>query len=246
MALIFVNVAAVMLETVDSVAREYRTVLFWLEVGSVALFTVEYLGRIWSAVEHPDYSGPISGRIRFASRPLLIVDLLAVLPFYLVAFGLGGDLRVLRALRFLKLIRYSRSLSVFVRILEQKKTDLVVVTVVDAVLLVVASNLVYLVEHQAQPETFSSIPQTLWWGVVTLTTVGYGDMHPVTPAGQLLGGLTAVLGIGLFALPASLIASGFLEESRQRACPRCGHRPGDDLGDDTTSARFENPRQGRR
>ncbi|WP_228443494.1 ion transporter [Natrarchaeobaculum sulfurireducens] len=245
MAVILVNVAAVMMETVDSVASQYGPVFLWLEICSVALFTVEYLGRVWSAVEHPAYSGPISGRVRFASRPLLIVDLLAILPFYLALFGVGGDLRVIRALRLFKLFRYSQSLSFFTRVLKRKKTDLVVVTVVDAAVLVVVSSLVYLVEHQAQPETFTSIPQTLWWGVATLTTVGYGDMYPVTPLGQLLGGITAVLGIGLFALPASIIASGFLEEARSATtCPQCGTRIDhtDDATDSSVSGRLENSR----
>ncbi|MDQ2049040.1 potassium channel family protein [Natronolimnohabitans sp. A-GB9] len=111
-----------------------------------------------------------------------------------------------------------------------------VVTVVNSVLLVTTFSLVYLVEHQAQLETFTSIPQTLWWGIITLTTVGYGDIYPVTAVGQLFGGLTAILGIGMFALPASILASGFIDEARSgKPCPHCGRHPDADSATNRTS-----------
>lgn len=230
MTLIALNVIAVMLETVDALAAQYGTFFHWFEVVSVGIFTIEYLARIWSAVDHPDYDGLVSGRVQFASRPLLIVDLVAILPFYLAFFGVTAELRFLRALRLvrflrlLKLARYSDSLKSFSDVLRRKQADLVVAVVVNVILLVVASSVMYYAERGAQPEVFSSIPQTLWWGVITLTTVGYGDTFPITPLGQLLGAATAMLGIGLFALPASILASGFLEVTRDktRTCPHCG------------------------
>ncbi len=230
MILIAVNVAAVILETIDSLGTQYATVFLWIEIVSVIIFTIEYVGRIWSAVEHPDYDGIVSGRVSFASRPLLIVDLLAILPFYLALVGVTAELRFLRALRLvrflrlLKLARYSESLKAFSVVLERKKPDLIVAVFVNAMLLIVVSSAMYYIENQAQPETFSSIPQAMWWGVITLTTVGYGNTVPVTPLGQVLGALTAVLGIGLFALPASILASGFLEVARDetKECPYCG------------------------
>jgi voltage-gated potassium channel len=229
MLLIALNVGAVMIETVDSIASAYRPFFRGFELFSVAVFTVEYLGRIWSSVEDPEYGTPIIGRLRFAAGPLLIVDLLAILPFYLTAFGVTAELRFLRALRLvrflrlLKFARYSESLQSFGTVFRRKRDDLVVALFINLILLVTASSAMYFVEHAAQPEAFSSIPETLWWGVVTLTTVGYGDVTPVTPLGRLLGAVTAALGIGLFALPASILASGFLEETSDdtHTCPHC-------------------------
>jgi len=229
MLLIAANVVAVMLETVDPLAARYERLFYWFEVGSVAIFTTEYLGRVWSAVESGDYEGPITGRLRFASRPLLVVDLLAILPFYLTVVGVTAELRFLRALRLVRLLRlvklarYSESLRAFSEVLRRKKPDILIALFANAMLLVVASSVMYYVETRAQPEAFSSIPETMWWGVVTLTTVGYGDVHPVTPLGKLLGALTAILGVGLFALPASILASGFVEATvGETTCPHCG------------------------
>jgi voltage-gated potassium channel len=230
MSLIAVNVLAVMLQTVDRLALEYGAAFYWFEVFSVIVFTVEYVGRVWSAVEDPEYQGIVTGRIRFASRILLIIDLLAILPFYLSAVGIVAELRFLRALRLirllrlLKLARYSESLAALSIVLRNKKPDLVVAVFANSMLLIVASSAMYFVEAAAQPETFTSIPQALWWGVVTLTTVGYGDVVPVTTLGRALAAITAVLGIGLFALPASILASGFIEVARNRVheCPHCG------------------------
>lgn len=229
-ALILLNVVVLMVGTVDTLAAQYGRIFQWVEIFSVSVFTVEYVGRVWSAVEEDEYSGVISSRVRFASRPLLIVDLLAILPFYLFAFfGVSADgrflraLRLLRLLRLLKLARYSESIQSFSLVLNKKKSDLLVTAFANLILLIITSSAMYYIEHQAQPETFSSIPQTLWWGVVTLTTVGYGDTFPVTPLGQLFGALVAVIGIGLFALPASILASGFLEVAHDETtqCPHC-------------------------
>lgn len=114
----------------------------------------------------------------------------------------------------LKIARYSESLDVFHRVLRRKRDQLAIAGVVNLLLLVVSSSVVYLVEHEAQPEAFSSIPQAMWWGIVTLTTVGYGDVHPVTPVGQFFGAFVALLGVAVFALPASILASGFVEEAQ--------------------------------
>lgn len=230
MLLIATNVAAVMLQTVDAVGEPYARQFHWFEVFSVAVFSVEYLTRVWSAVEAPEYAGPISGRLRFASRPLLLVDLIAILPFYLTGLGFATDLRFLRALRLVRLLRlfklarYSESMVAFAIVLRKKKPDLVITLFANVLLLIVASSMMYYVEHDVQPEAFSSIPETMWWGIATLTTVGYGDVTPVTPLGKLLGAITAVLGIGLFALPASILASGYIEAAGQAThqCPHCG------------------------
>lgn len=157
----------------------------------------------------------------------MLIDLIAILPFY---FGAMIDLRYLRALRLVrflrlfKLARYSESLQLFATAFRLKRDELVITSALGMVLLLVSSSLMYFAERGAQPEEFSSIPAALWWGVITLTTVGYGDVHPETALGRALGAIVSVIGIGLFALPASLLASGFIEAARQRTitCPHCG------------------------
>ena len=186
----------------------------------------------WTCTADPRYSHPISGRLRFAGSWHAVVDLLAILPFYLPMF-LPIDLRVLRALRFfrllrfLKLTRYSESMRIFGKVLRGERTELMIALFVAGVLLVLGSSFLYIVEHEAQPDAFSSIPAAMWWGVATLTTVGYGDVYPVTPLGRLLGAIVAIMGIGMFALPAGILASGFAREMGKRrsepeVCPHCG------------------------
>lgn len=233
MLLIALNVTAVILATVDPLYQQYESYFYAFEAFSVTIFTIEYLARIWTATEHPDYDAPVVGRLKFALTPFLIVDLLAIIPFYLGAFFIDlRFLRILRLVRFLrvfKLARYSESLRSFGRVIREKREDLVIAVAVTIMLLLVSSSLMYYVEHTAQPEAFSSIPETFWWGVVTLTTVGYGDVYPITPLGQFLAALIAFFGIGLFALPASILASGFIEDdedqrSEYEYCPHCGEK----------------------
>lgn len=229
--LIIANVLAVILGTVGSIQARYGTFLYAFEVFSVAVFTVEYLLRVWSCSVDPRYAHGLRGRLRFAARPLLVIDLLAILPFYL-AF-LAVDLRVLRAFRLFRLVRiaklarYSRSLQALGRVMWLKKEELVLTVFALFVLLIVASTLVYYAEREAQPEVFSSVPAAMWWGVATLTTVGYGDVYPVTWLGKAMAAVVAVLGIGMFALPAGILGSGFMEALQERAeaprrCPHCG------------------------
>jgi len=228
MGLIIANVAAVSLETVDPLFAAYGRAFYGFELLSVAVFSVEYLGRVWVATEHPKYRHPLWGRLRFVTSPYMVIDLLAIVPFFLTAFV---DLRFLRAirllrfLRLLKLTRYSESLQLFFTAVRLKREQFVITSVVGVILLLTASSLMYFVERSAQSEAFSSIPASMWWGVVTLTTVGYGDVTPVTPLGKLIGAVVAVIGIGLFALPASILASGFIEAAQGDTveCPHCGN-----------------------
>lgn len=227
--LIVCNVVAVVCGTVDGLFARYRAVFYAFETLSVAVFTAEYVLRVWSATAADEYDHPVFGRLRFMLRPAVVIDLLAVAPFYLGTLVFTSDLRALRALRLFrffrlfKLARYSRSVARFRRVLRRKNGDLVVAIAGTSLLLTLVSSLMYFVEHDAQPEAFSSIPAALWWGVVTLTTVGYGDVYPVTPLGKLLGATVAVLGTGLVALPASILASGFIaDDADPDQCPHCG------------------------
>jgi len=228
MALIAANVLAVMFATVDALYAAHRSLFRAVELVSVAVFTVEYAGRLWSCTAAPEYEAPVSGRLRYGTHPLLVVDLLAIVPFYLGTFFI--DTRFLRAVRLVrffrlfKLARYSAAMQSFGDVAREKKEDLTIAVSATAILLVVASSMMYFAEHGAQPEAFSSIPETLWWGIITLTTVGYGDVYPVTPAGRLLGGVIALLGVGLVALPSGILASGFMgrQDGESGRCPHCG------------------------
>ncbi|RJS97447.1 ion transporter [Halococcus sp. IIIV-5B] len=227
--LIVANLVAVALGTVDPVFDRYRGLLYRFNAVSVGVFTVEYGLRVWSATAVDGYDHPVFGRLRFMARPECLVDLLAIAPFYVGIALFGGDGRLLRGFRLVrffrlaKLVRYTDSVARFERVLRRKTDDLVVALGGTTLLVVCSSSLLYFVEHEAQPEAFSSIPAALWWGVVTLTTVGYGDVYPVTPLGKLLGGLVAVLGTGLVALPASILASGFIHDDTEPSrCPHCG------------------------
>ena len=233
-ALIVLNITALVLETVDEIQDLSPRGFGVFEAVSVVLFTIEYLLRVWSCVAEPRYSHPISGRLRFIASPLALVDLIAILPFYAVLLNLSElDLRVLRAARLMgrvaSLGRYSSGLRTFGRVVQAKRTELVTVIMVLSLLLLLSSSMMYYAENNAQPDVFSSIPETMWWGIITLTTVGYGDVYPITALGRTLAGLMAVLGIGLFALPAGILGSGFIEEvqhrvGRGKTCPHCGEK----------------------
>jgi voltage-gated potassium channel len=232
MGLISVNVIAVILETVKSLSIQYSIFFRNFEIFSIAVFTIEYILRIWTCTINEKFRQPILGRIQFALTPLLVVDLMAILPFYLPMF-IPLDLRFLRILRLIrifrmfKMARYSESLKILGNVFRTKKEDLFITVFVISILLIVASSLMYFIENKAQPEAFSSIPQAMWWGVVTLTTVGYGDIYPITPAGKILGAIISLLGISIFALPTGILVSGFIEEIQRqqnspKICPHCG------------------------
>ena len=228
--LICANILALILGSVETVKEVAPRAFSLFEAVSVGIFTVEYLLRVWSYTEDPRYAHPFRGRIRFILSPIQIMDLLAILPFFLHAF-LGLDLRALRAVRLLgraaRLSRYFSGLWTLGGVLWAKRYEMFTVMLVLLVMLVLASSLMYFAENHAQSEVFSSIPASMWWTIVTLTTVGYGDVTPVTPVGRLLAGVIAILGIGFFALPAGILGSGFLEEVQRRregvrVCPHCG------------------------
>ena len=233
--LIILSVIGLVIETVDSIYVASARAFFYFELISVSIFSVEYLLRVWSCTADPNYAHPLRGRLKFVVSPLLLIDLLAVLPFYAaLIIPLGMDLRALRALRLIarstRLGHHSDGIRTLLRVLQTKSNELLTVVVVLIVLLILASSLMYYVENNAQPDDFSSIPATAWWGIVTLTTVGYGDMAPVTALGRVIAGVMAILGIGLFALPAGILGSGFMQEVERkktdadRICPNCGER----------------------
>lgn len=230
LSLIFVNVIAVIVDSVQSIQEHWAAFLNLFEIMSVLIFTVEYLARLWSCTTDPQFKGRIRGRIRIALRAMSIIDLLAILPFYLPFLGI--DLRSLRVLRLLRIVRvakvgrYCSSLNLIKQVFQSKKEELVLTSTLMGLLLIVSSSLLYYCENGVQPDAFSSIPATMWWSVATLTTVGYGDMYPVTLLGKFFASIIAVLGIGMFALPTGIIGAGFVEAIQKKkgrhVCPHCG------------------------
>jgi voltage-gated potassium channel len=173
----------------------------------------------------------ISGRLKYMTTPMLVIDLLAILPFYM-PFVFPVDLRFIRALRMFRLFRlfklgrYSDAMKMIGLVIKNKKAELLTTLFIVFLLLVVSSSVVYFCENGAQPKAFSSIPASMWWGITTLTTVGYGDVYPVTVVGKIFGAVICLLGIGLFALPTGIISAGFVDviknKKQQKVCPNCG------------------------
>lgn len=214
--LIVANVIAFSLETVESIARVYGQALELFNLVSVIIFTLEYMARLWVCVELPflRHFSPWRARMKFAMRPLLVVDLLAILPFYL-GFLVALDLRVLRVLRllrFFKLARYSPALQTLGRVVTNERRALFGACIVMLSLLLFSSTIIYFLERHAQPDVFGSVPAAAWWALATLTTVGFGDIVPVTIMGKLFGGIVMIFGLGMFALPIGIIATGFSQE----------------------------------
>ena len=224
--LIGLNVIALILQSVKSIYNRTPKIFIIFEFVSVMIFSFEYILRIWSCVENQEYRKSVAGRLRFSLTPLILIDLVAILPFYLPFTIL--DLRFLRAIRLMRVLRlaklgrYSQSLRILKRVLVQKKEQLVSAVFILLLLLVIASSMMYFIENRVQPKSFSSIPTTMW-----LTTIGYGGGYPVTILGKIMSSITTILGIGMFALPTGILGAGFVEEIERnkkiiQKCPYCG------------------------
>lgn len=229
-ALIILNVLAMMLETMDALFKEWENFFIAFELFSVTLFAVEYLLRVWVANLTPRYQKPFIGRLRYMLRPMALIDLAAFLPT-LLFFG-SADLRFVRTVRLFRVLRLlhlphcNQAMYSIWQAARSKRAEFVIAGLIMFVLLIICSSLVYFAEHAAQPQAFSSIPASLWWGIMTLTTVGYGDVYPITTLGKIIASFFAALGIGFFALPSAILASALIEQSRlkekSRICPHCG------------------------
>ena len=231
--LIVLNVIAVMMETVHPLYEDHKKLFDTFDLISVIIFSIEYVLRVWSCTHDPKYKGSIKGRIKYMLSPGALIDLLAFLPTYFHAF-LNFDLRILRLLRFFRFFRlfrltaYTKSAQMIFNVFKSRFNELLLSFVMVIFLIIIASCLLFFAEHYEQPDSFSSIPATMWWAVVTLTTTGYGDMTPHTAIGKVLAGTIMLSGVALFALPAGIITAGFLEEFRfskkykGHNCPHCG------------------------
>jgi voltage-gated potassium channel len=220
-ALIVVNLVVVVLESVPTYEARFGTLFIAIELFSLVVFTVEYGLRVWVAVEHAPYRHLRKGvaRLRFVTSPFGIVDLLAVVPFWL-AFAGPADLRVVlifRFVRFLKLARYSPSMRSLLAALYSERRALFGCFVILLGATTVAASIMHLVEGSVQPKNFGTIPDAMWWAIVTLSTIGYGDVVPVTAPGKLVAAVTGMMGIIMMALPIGIVATAFAEEVHRRA-----------------------------
>lgn len=218
--LISLNVLCIVLESIPELDLLYRTQFFAIEIVSTVIFALEYSLRLWSCVESETESkAPLKSRIKYALSPLAIVDLLAFLPSILQVIFPGIDLRFLRVLRLLrvfKLTRYFTSFELLLNVLHEERKNLAGIFFLLLVILTLAASALYLVERDMQPDKFGSIPQAMWWAIAALTTVGYGDVYPLSPAGKVLGSLVTIVGIGMVALPSGILASAFSEQMRRK------------------------------
>ena len=217
--MISASVVAVILESMPGIEARYGGALRIFEVLTISVFTVEYLLRLWCSVESEAAAGKtlLRARLQYVTSFHAIIDLLAILPFYLLLFGIFGsvDMRFLRAvrlLRVLKLTRYSAAMNmVFITFRENGRALAAAFLILVTVMLLAASGMYYF-ERQSQPEDFGSIPAAMWWAFATLTTVGYGDVTPITVGGKVFGALITVVGIGMVALPTSILATGYSQQ----------------------------------
>ena len=236
--LIALNSLAIILHSVPEIRTHpmLEQLFIDFEIFSVLVFTVEYVLRVWACVESAEYAEPFWGRVKFIFSGWALVDLFAILPFYLTFFyadfGLIRMLRILRLVRLFRLTKYSHALHMIKTAVRYTKEELILSYVFLLFAMLIASSIIYYIEHPAQPEKFTSIPTSIWWGVVTMTTLGYGDLVPITPLGKVFGGFISILGVALFSLPTGILASGFIEQineakRNERAgktvkCPHCG------------------------
>jgi voltage-gated potassium channel len=219
-ALIIISVITVILESVPSLDQRFGRFFFAIEVIAACIFTMEYILRLWAAVEHPPLKGitPWRARWLYAKTPAMLVDIIAILPFFLSLFA-PDDVKVLlifRLIRFFKLARYSPGMRSLQEAVVQEQRALLACLVILCGLMIVAAATMHMVEAAAQPDKFGSIPESMWWAIITLTTVGYGDAVPITPMGKVVAGITALGGLVMLALPVGIIATSFADVIRRR------------------------------
>jgi voltage-gated potassium channel len=242
--------AGAVLETEPSIATGREHFFLGLEIVAGVIFSIEYLARLWIVPENPHWHGKSFARLRYALTPAALIDLVAVLPTLMaLEFGSGALLlrffRVLRILRLAKLGRLSHAWGELVEAVATRKHELLLTISVALAIMLLASTLMYWAEGTVQPDKFGSIPRTMWWCIVTLTTVGYGDVTPVTVLGKFLSGLVAIAGIGLIAMPTGILAAAFSDvvQSQRLEAARIAEQAAreaeedDDIDDEQTEQR---------
>ena len=218
--LIVANVIALILETVPSINANYHEFFTWFELISVVIFSLEYVFRLYACVEDKRYHNSIKGRIRFALTPMQLIDALAIIPFYLSFLGIDARilraLRIMRIFRLLKLAKYVASLELITKVIKERASDLIISLTMVFILILISASLMYFSERDMQPEAFSSIPAAMGWAVATLTTVGYGDIYPITFLGKFLASCISILGIAAFAILTGILSSAFSDALKNK------------------------------
>lgn len=221
--MVFVILAAVavtILGTEAAIAAPNRHWFILIEFVFGAIFAVEYAARVWSVAETPGPGSATQKRLRFVRQPMALLDLFVVLatlsPFFVSDASILRIVRLLRLAALAKFGRFSRALRELARAIASRRYELFVTMALAGMLLLFGATALYWAERAAQPDDFGSIPRALWWSIITLTTVGYGDVSPVTPAGKFLASLVALGGIGLVAMPTGIMASAFSDAMQKR------------------------------
>ncbi|MEP6657227.1 MAG: cyclic nucleotide-gated ion channel [Betaproteobacteria bacterium] len=217
---IVLNAAAVVLATVKSLSTSYHGLFAAIDNATLVLFALDYMARIWAAPEDESMASrtPWSARRAYLLSPLGVIDLVALLPLCLEQFMRGDSdwFRVLRLIAMLKITRHAPALQLFVAVIRNESRVLLSALLAMTVNWALVSAIIFALEHESQPDVFSSMPQAMWWAIVTMATVGYGDIVPISPAGRIFGGIVMVLGIASVAVPAGILATGFATELRKR------------------------------
>lgn len=220
--LIVINLIVIIIESYKNIYLAYKIYFDLFEIITISVFTVEYILRVATSIYITDEGSRIFRIISYLLSPMALIDLLAIAPFYL-PFLISVDLRFIRILRIfrvfriMKLNKYSSSLELLFRVLKKEKQNLLITLMMAGILIFMSATIMYYIEGEIQPEHFSSIPATFWWAVNTLTTVGYGDVYPVTAGGRIISSVISILGIGVVAIPTGIISSGFVNELRDRS-----------------------------
>jgi hypothetical protein len=215
---VLISVTCVILESVQSINYYFHVEFIVIDTIAVAIFSTEFLMRIYSCTENPKYQHWLAGRINFSRQFSSLIDILAIAPFFLESlldhlFDLRF-LRVFRLMRLFKLGRYSAATKSLFYVIQREWPVMKASIFIMLMLVMLAACLGYLFEHEAQPDKFENIPQSIYWAVITLASVGYGDISPVTPAGRAITIVLALLGIGIFAIPAAILSSAFSDQLR--------------------------------
>ncbi len=207
LVLIIFNVLCFILESEKSLQDSYKNIFYWIEVVSIGIFTIEYLLRL-----------SLNFNFKEVTKPLMLLDLAVLLSFYcsfIVDLRFLRVLRVIRVFLLFKINKFHKALKTFASIIDSKKEELILIGFFFVISLILTSSIMYLIEGHIQ-EAFSSVPKALWWAVITFTTVGYGDIYPVTPLGKVIAAIVAVLGIALYGIITSIFSAGFVEEIEKR------------------------------
>ena len=222
-ALVIINVVSVTLESVNSLYDSYHHVFRYLEIVSVIIFTVEYFGRLWSAPSQDTSNQSVANNFKYRMGYIFsfngLVDLVSILPFYLQSIFPYLDLRILRTLRLLRILKLSYYNSAFKDLFEaifEERKSFYAASYLFIVVLIVSSSLIYFAEHKVHPTGFKSIPGSMYWALITLTTVGYGDITPITAVGQFIAMMSAVFGVIVVALITGIVASSFNSQMERR------------------------------